>query len=556
MLDGADASVFGSRIPRFELQFPAAEIEPLAARFAYADDERCRDAGAAARARGSYTRAELLVVCAWKTPRSASKGAANNSSIVASVSRAAFATTDEAERMSALLSLSGVGVPTASALLMFAFPDDYPILDVRALQSLGVKPRPQYPIGFWLAYLERCRELARGYGVHIRTLDKALWQHSKDRSVHAKSAASQRHRRTDESQSEPAMLGSRDPIGQTGFSQGEVYDRALVSEEEGGQVVIDRLREQIHERLDQLAGEAERLRKALAALDPRSSKAPARKPSPEKAARTSAPRRKASPATTPPAALPTRTPRRTASGTTRASVLAALAGGEAMTASEVAAKAGIARPTVSTTLSKLAKSGEVQKAPRGYQLSTGTTPTEPSVSESPDSPPAAAPSAPSTPKPRRTRRAPKAKPTPQPEASSAPATPEPTAPAETATAEIAATPELQAPVTTDPVTPPPALTTPEPTAPAPISDAAPRDGAPVTASPQRTPNGTTTTAVLAALAGGEAMTASEVAAKAGLPRPTVSTTLSRLAKSGAVEKAERGYRLRSAEAADSSVPEA
>ena len=41
--------------------------------------------------------------------------------------------------------------------------------------------------------------------------------------------------------------------------------------------VIDRLREQIQERLDQLAGEADRLRKALAALDPRSSKAPARK---------------------------------------------------------------------------------------------------------------------------------------------------------------------------------------------------------------------------------------------------------------------------------------
>jgi DNA-binding IclR family transcriptional regulator len=49
-------------------------------------------------------------------------------------------------------------------------------------------------------------------------------------------------------------------------------------------------------------------------------------------------------------------------------VLAALAGGEAMTAGEVAAKAGLARGTVSTTLSKLAKSGEVQKADRGYQL--------------------------------------------------------------------------------------------------------------------------------------------------------------------------------------------
>jgi hypothetical protein len=42
--------------------------------------------------------------------------------------------------------------------------------------------------------------------------------------------------------------------------------------------VIDRLREQIQERLDRLAGEADRLRKALAALDRRSSKTPTRKP--------------------------------------------------------------------------------------------------------------------------------------------------------------------------------------------------------------------------------------------------------------------------------------
>ena len=59
---------------------------------------------------------------------------------------------------------------------------------------------------------------------------------------------------------------------------------------------------------------------------------------------------------------------RTAPGATKASVLAALAGGEAMTAGQVATKAGLARPTVSTTLSKLAKTGEVQKADRGYRL--------------------------------------------------------------------------------------------------------------------------------------------------------------------------------------------
>ncbi len=63
---------------------------------------------------------------------------------------------------------------------------------------------------------------------------------------------------------------------------------------------------------------------------------------------------------------------RTARGATTASVLAALVGGEAMTAGQVASKAGLARPTVSTTLSKLAKSGEVLKADRGYRLPSAT----------------------------------------------------------------------------------------------------------------------------------------------------------------------------------------
>jgi predicted Rossmann fold nucleotide-binding protein DprA/Smf involved in DNA uptake len=66
----------------------------------------------------------------------------------------------------------------------------------------------------------------------------------------------------------------------------------------------------------------------------------------------------------------TATASRTVPGATKASVLAALAGGDAMTAGQVAAKAGLARPTVSTTLSKLAKTGEIQKADRGYLLTS------------------------------------------------------------------------------------------------------------------------------------------------------------------------------------------
>jgi DNA-binding IscR family transcriptional regulator/uncharacterized small protein (DUF1192 family) len=97
--------------------------------------------------------------------------------------------------------------------------------------------------------------------------------------------------------------------------------------------------------------------------------------------RSATPRRRAKAAKSEPKASPSRRTRgrrgpasssatasRTARGATTASVLAALAGGEAMTAAQVATKAGLARPTVSTTLSKLAKSGEVQKAERGYRL--------------------------------------------------------------------------------------------------------------------------------------------------------------------------------------------
>jgi CRP-like cAMP-binding protein len=129
--------------------------------------------------------------------------------------------------------------------------------------------------------------------------------------------------------------------------------------------VIDRLREQIQERLDQLAGEADRLRKALAALDPRSSAQPASKPPARKRAQAATPKPKA-PATKGTPAR--RTSQAAAPGATKVSVLGALAGGEAMTAGQVADKTGLARPTVSTTMSKLSKSGEVQKAERGYRL--------------------------------------------------------------------------------------------------------------------------------------------------------------------------------------------
>jgi hypothetical protein len=168
-------------VPAFHLQFPAAEIPALAARFPSVDEAPILRAGAAARARAYYAREEFLLVCAWKTPRSRPRVAANDAAAIRSATAIALhPTSSEQTRIDALTSLNGVGVPTASTLLYSAFPADYPILDVRALHALGHKPRSVYPTSYWLGYLDACRALAGQHGVSLRTLDKALWQWSKE----------------------------------------------------------------------------------------------------------------------------------------------------------------------------------------------------------------------------------------------------------------------------------------------------------------------------------------------------------------------------------------
>ena len=163
------------------LQFDPAEIPALAARYEYEDDSECVRAGAHAAARGYYTRGELRAVCAWKTARAKRKVAANSFHRVRAASGRALADqTDDWPRIQALCELLGVGVPTASVLLHFAFPDRYPIIDYRALESLGVPKPSTYSATVWLGYAAACREIAGENRVPLRVLDKALWQHSKE----------------------------------------------------------------------------------------------------------------------------------------------------------------------------------------------------------------------------------------------------------------------------------------------------------------------------------------------------------------------------------------
>jgi DNA-binding transcriptional ArsR family regulator len=147
--------------------------------------------------------------------------------------------------------------------------------------------------------------------------------------------------------------------------------------------MIDRIRQDIQDRLDQLLAEADRLRQALSALGGETRQAATRSSGSgtssrarSRASTASASRRRGSSATGSRTRSAASSPRRSSGTGTKSSVLRALADaiGSAMTASEVASATGLGRASVSTTLSKLAKSGEVTKAQRGYQLSaSGST---------------------------------------------------------------------------------------------------------------------------------------------------------------------------------------
>ena len=164
----------------FRLRFPRPEIADWASRYSYPAEDSIVDAvGPAVRARGYLKRGEFLRLCRWKTPRSQPRCAENSASQVREATAIALATDDERAKMYVLRSLAGVEWPTASVILHFCDGRPYPILDYRALWSLGYQKPPAYTFDFWMAYTAFTRELARSTGLSMRIVDKALWQYSK-----------------------------------------------------------------------------------------------------------------------------------------------------------------------------------------------------------------------------------------------------------------------------------------------------------------------------------------------------------------------------------------
>jgi hypothetical protein len=167
----------------FVLQFPAADLRRYADEFSYnRSPANAIATGQAAAQAGRYTRDGVIAVVDWKSPRTKGRITAADGEIQAATANALSAD-NEQTRMETLTALPGVGVPVASALLLFALGETYPILDVNALASLGHKRRGINPTEFWLRYLAFVRQLAEQNGITARAVEKALWEYEKQRKA-------------------------------------------------------------------------------------------------------------------------------------------------------------------------------------------------------------------------------------------------------------------------------------------------------------------------------------------------------------------------------------
>jgi hypothetical protein len=164
---------------KFKLAFDPQLIPDLAKRYRYQDDEVALNAGSLIRD-GQCTRENLELIFEWKTNgRGRSRLAKNSDAEISDALNLVLKANTDRVAVALLTGLSGVQIPVASAVLTTIYPDRFTIIDFRALHALGVE-QPQITVDFYLSYLDQCRHLAKEHNVSLRTLDRALWQWSKE----------------------------------------------------------------------------------------------------------------------------------------------------------------------------------------------------------------------------------------------------------------------------------------------------------------------------------------------------------------------------------------
>lgn len=166
---------------KFKLRFPQKEIKYWSSRYDYNnEDVMCNEFAPKIQRQKYLTKDDFKFICEWKSPRIRPQANKNDEALIKDITKIALTTPHPRLSIEVLLILKGVSWPVASVILHFGKKNKYPILDYRALWSLGFDQPKVYSFELWEAYTKYCQKVAKESNVTLRTLDRALWQYSKE----------------------------------------------------------------------------------------------------------------------------------------------------------------------------------------------------------------------------------------------------------------------------------------------------------------------------------------------------------------------------------------
>ncbi len=132
--------------------------------------------------KGWLEKGEFLEICLWKSRRPKRLYEQNTESEIKRLTQSAFAETDEKCKIEMLTSLKGVSIPTASAILSVTNSTEYPIIDIRCVESLtDLKLISWNNINSnsWVDYLKIVRDLAIKHNKSAREVEKGLFAYNR-----------------------------------------------------------------------------------------------------------------------------------------------------------------------------------------------------------------------------------------------------------------------------------------------------------------------------------------------------------------------------------------
>lgn len=134
------------------------------------------------------TDVELNEIFVWKLRsqigRQEEKRKENTDENVRTITEAAFAITHSDKnyettlKLKLLTTLTGVGIPVASAILTLCFPTEYSVIDFRNWRQIykSDEAKTSYTASEYVEYLKTIKEMANEYGVTPQEIDIAIWQ--------------------------------------------------------------------------------------------------------------------------------------------------------------------------------------------------------------------------------------------------------------------------------------------------------------------------------------------------------------------------------------------